>query len=903
MPNLGQRVRELADELGYDKHKLVDRINELELGFSVDNFMSRLDDDEVEELKSALEEADDQADGEDAGQGAEAGDGIGPTVIKRGDDEPGAEPAAEAEESGAEEPVVEPDEGEAADETEAGEAPEEPTEEPADEPVEVSAEAESDEEQPVEAEPAEPAAEADDEAVAEADGVEAADEEQPQEPEAEPTEGEEEAPAQEAAGEETDVRRPEDDQPAEPTGEPEQVPAEEVEDGAQVVGQIQENVVKDRLEAEGKEFKSDEEKKKEKKQKREKKSSPGKRVVEGQDLYDSDARARNRKRSQQNQGPQKTEITEAAEHKRVIEMEDVISVSDLAEEMGVKAGEVAMKLMESGINANVNTTLDYETAALVADEYGYSVENVAFDISDFYDTSEDPEEAKEPRPPVVTVMGHVDHGKTSLLDAIRETDVLAEEVGGITQHIGAYKVATESGNEVTFLDTPGHEAFTALRARGAHLTDVVVLVVAADDGVMPQTVEAINHAQEAGVPMIVAINKIDKETANPERIKQALTEYELVPEDWGGTTQYVEVSATEKLNISDLLESIELQAELEQLEANPDRQAQGLVVESELTKGRGPVASVLVRRGTLHKGDVLVSGKSYGSVRTMHDERGRELEEAGPSEPVEITGLNGVPQAGEPFFVVESESDAQQIADNVEAQRRKEDMATTAEDVSGGIEDLSAMLQAEDTKELKVIIKGDVQGSVEALKEAFVSLGNEEAQVDVIHTGVGAVTENDVNLAASSDTAALIVGFNVRPDQRAKEIADKQGVEILTHSVIYDAIDQVRNILEGLLEPEIEERVLGTAEVRELFESSKAGTIAGCYVTDGKVTRNAKARLVRDGRIVYETDIASLKRYQEDVKEVREGYECGITLEGYDDIKLGDEIEAFELVEVSATLN
>jgi translation initiation factor IF-2 len=454
------------------------------------------------------------------------------------------------------------------------------------------------------------------------------------------------------------------------------------------------------------------------------------------------------------------------------------------------------------------------------------------------------------------------------------------------------------------LDTPGHEAFTALRARGAKATDIVILVVAADDGVMPQTVEAINHAQDAGVPIVVAINKIDKPTANPDRVKQALTEYELVPEEWGGTTLYVEVSALQGTNIEGLLESVSLQAELEDLQANPNRNAQGIVIEAELDTGRGPVATVLVQRGTLKQGDIVVSGQNYGRARTMHDDRGQEVDSAGPSQPVEITGLSGVPEAGEPFFVVDEESDARAITENVEQQRRKEEMASRAKDVAAGsIEDLSAMIQEGEIKELKVILKGDVQGSVEALREAFNDLGNEEVRVQVIHSGVGAVTENDVNLAASSDTAALIVGFNVRPDRRAQEIAEEHGVQVLTHSVIYDAIDQVRNILEGLLEPITEEVILGRVEVREIFKSNQAGTIAGCYVRDGEVKRDAHARLLRENRVLYETELASLRRFDDDVKEVREGFECGISLVGYDDIKEGDEIEIFEYREVSATLN
>ena len=972
MPQIeGQRVKELADELGYDKQKLVTEINDLDLGFTVDNFMSRLDEKEIEALREALDEAGAEDDAPaDVDQAVE--DEIGPAAIRSSkpdvvepdadDDRSGvstrtaddeapdeadeeatpeaAEPegataesetpteddeASEASEPSADVGPVETetemvtDEAVGSEVSEESESEETETPEPVeaeaettdtaeeatveskadDEPVEAEAEASVDEatedETETDDEPVEAEAEASDEA--DADTSDEADEATDASVEAEADEGSQRTPEGEAP---STPNEPE-SQTSEATPDESKAPpeGEEDEDGARVVGEISQNVIQDRLKAEGKEF--EDEKDDEPEGPQNERASSHRRVVEGDDLYDEDSR--NQQRSSNKQKQQQTEITQAAEHKRVIEMEDVISVSELAEEMSVKAGEVAMKLMESGMQATANTSLDYETATLIAEEFGYQVENTAFDITEFYDTSPDSEDHRESRPPVVTVMGHVDHGKTTLLDAIRQSDVADEEHGGITQHIGAYQVHTGEDGKITFVDTPGHEAFTALRARGAKVTDLVVLVVAADDGVMPQTVEAINHAQDAGVPILVAINKIDKPTANPDRVKQALTEYELVPEEWGGTTLYEEVSAKQKTNINELLESIELQSELEGFGANPNRRAQGIVVESELDVGRGPVASVLVQRGTLHQSDIVVSGQYHGRARTMHDERGRELDEAGPSQPVEITGLDGVPEAGEPFFVVESESDAQRITEHVEEQRRKEEMANRAKEVTGSVEDLSAMIREGELKELKVIIKGDVQGSVEALKEAFDSLGNDEVQVKVIHSGVGSVTENDVNLAASAEEAAIIVGFNVRPDQRAKEIADKQDVQILTHSVIYDAVDQVKKILEGLLEPIVEERVLGEVEVRELFESAQAGTIAGCYVTDGEVRRNANVRLVRDGRVVYDTGIASLKRYEEDVNEVREGYECGISLEGYNDIKIGDTIEVYDYQEITPTLN
>ena len=935
----GQRVHELADELGLNRQELVDTINDLDLGFTVNNFMSRLSEAEVKELKQALESAEATAtDSDEAEASAEDEEGIGPTVIRRktesadadeeadvAGDEQDQEAAAAAPEGAAvrrksdeedeaeeaAEPASEEPEDEEPASDDAGEG-DEPAAEPEDEePVEAEAE-ESDEAEDQEAEETQEAEDGEEETSEEPEDV---DEESSDEP---PKAPEDEQPADQPAADDEESTSDDGGEPKRPSKETGSRPKkEEPEDGAQVLGTIDENVVQDRLKAEGKTFEPGKKKGKKKKDKSKDSSkknkkeggrgnsrvSPHRQVVEGKDLYDGKSKNRNRRRQKNKNSNKQPEITEAAEHKRNIRIEDVISVGDLAQEMGVKAGDVAMKLMESGMNANVNTTLDYETASLVADEYGYTIENVAFDISNFYDTEEDAEETLEPRAPVITVMGHVDHGKTSLLDAVRKSDVTTEEAGGITQHIGAYQVSTDDG-AVTFLDTPGHEAFTALRARGAKATDIVVLVVAADDGVMPQTVEAINHAQDAGVPIVVAINKIDKPTANPDRVKQALTEYELVPEEWGGTTLYVEVSALQQTNIEGLLESVSLQAELEDLRANPNRNAQGIVIEAELDTGRGPVATVLIQRGTLKQGDIVVSGQNYGRARTMHDDRGQEVDSAGPSQPVEITGLSGVPEAGEPFFVVDEESDAQAITENVEQQRRKEDMASRAKDVAAGsIEDLSAMIQEGEIKDLKVIIKGDVQGSVEALREAFGDLGNEEVRVQVIHSGVGAVTENDVNLAASSDTAALIVGFNVRPDRRAQEIAEEHGVQVLTHSVIYDAIDQVRNILEGLLEPITEEVILGRVEVREIFKSHQAGTIAGCYVRDGEVKRDAHARLLRENRVVFETELASLRRFDDDVKEVREGFECGISLVGYDDIKEGDEIEIFDYREVSATLN
>ena len=908
-----RRVYELAKELGFNKQELVSKINDLDLDISVGNYMSVLSPTEVSAVKEAVD-----GDAKPAKAKAKktkpvdsADDGVGPTMLRR-------RKKAEPEEP-EEEDVFEEEEGVAGvrpmvrrrkmtPDDEAEETPSEPVEQEESAEPELEEESDAVAEEEVEEEAPEPEVEEENEEAAEA--------EESEEEEAEEEVEEAEEQEQEQEKEEAEADEDTETEPVEkPVPPPEPAPSKKKETkkkgDATVVGRINENILKERLAAEDKDFSPGPSRKRKKKKKKGGASSHRrgggrtKRVVEGSDLYDSQSR-RSRRRSsrkkKKRKRPQKTEITEAAEHKKVIRIEDVVSVGDLAHEMGVKAGKVAMELVEMGMMATVNTTLDFETAALIADEFGYTVENVAFDIGSFYDTEPDPEEALEPRAPVVTVMGHVDHGKTSLLDAVRRSTVLEGEAGGITQHIGAYMVETSEG-VITFLDTPGHEAFTALRMRGAKATDIVVLVVAADDGVMPQTVEAINHARDAEVPIVVAINKIDKPTANPDRVKTALSEYELIPEDWGGTTLFVEVSALEELNIDGLLEAITLQAELEQLQANPDRRAQGLVLDAELDIGRGPVTTVLVQRGTLSVGDIIVSSQYYGRVRTMHNARGQMIEQAGPSEPTEITGLSGIPEAGEPLFVVDEESDAKRITEHVTEQRRKETMASRAKQAAGSLEELSEMIREGEMKELKIIIKGDVQGSVEALKQAFMELGNEEVRPGIIHTGVGGITENDVNLAASSETAAVIIGFNVRPDLRAAEVADEYGVQILTYNIIYDAIEQIHQIMEGLLDPIVEEEVVGHAEVRETFSAPKVGTIAGCYVTDGVIRRNAEARLLRQGRVVYQSTIGSLRRFKDDVREVKSGFECGLSLENFNDIKIGDVIEVFEHKKVAATLD
>lgn len=594
----------------------------------------------------------------------------------------------------------------------------------------------------------------------------------------------------------------------------------------------------------------------------------------------------------------KTEITTPRASKRVVRISEVITVGELAKTMGVKAGEVIKKLMDAGMMATINQVLDFDTASLMASEFEYIVENVAFDAESVLEVEhEQPtDEQLEPRPPVVTIMGHVDHGKTSLLDTIRETNVTAQEAGGITQHIGAYNVDVH-GRTVTFLDTPGHEAFTAMRARGAKVTDIVVLVVAADDGVMPQTVEAINHARAAGVLIIVAINKIDKPDANVERVKQALADYGLVAEDWGGDTICVPVSAKSKEGIPHLLEMLLLQADILELKANPNKLARGTIVEAKLDRGRGPVATVLVQEGTLHVSEPFVCGGHYGRVRAMVDDKGHKVESAGPSTPVEIIGLQGVPEAGSSFVAVADEATARQVAEHRRGKQREADMVKTAK-VS--LEELYSQIQAGDVKELRVVLKADVQGSVEALSEALSRLSADEVRLNILHASVGGITESDVLLASASN--AVVIGFNVRPESKATEAAEREGVDLRLYTVIYDALNDVHDAMEGLLEPTTREKTIGRAEVRQVFSVPSSGVIAGSYVTDGKITRSATVRLVRDHVVVHTGKVASLRRFKEDAREVQSGYECGIGLENYADVKAGDVIEAFETEQVMRRL-
>ena len=595
--------------------------------------------------------------------------------------------------------------------------------------------------------------------------------------------------------------------------------------------------------------------------------------------------------------PRKTEITVPKPIKRIIRIAEVISVGDLAKRMGVKGGDLIKKLMDIGVMVTINQMIDADVASLAASEFGYEVERVSIEHQELLERKEDRPEELKTRPPVVTIMGHVDHGKTMLLDAIRKTNVVEGEAGGITQHIGAYDVQLENGH-VVFIDTPGHEAFTAMRARGAQVTDVVVLVVAADDGVMPQTKEAIDHARAANVPILVAINKIDKQNANPEKVRKEMSEYGLAPEQWGGSTLYAEISAKQKIGIKELLELILLQAEVLELKANPDKPARGIVIEAKLDKGRGPVATVLVQEGTLKAGDVFIAGSHYGRVRAILNDKGQKIEKAEPSTPVEVLGFTDVPDAGETFIVVTEERMAKQISLYRQEKIRAKELSKLSK-VS--LEELYEKIKKGEIKELNVIIKADVQGSIEAMGEALKKLSNDEVKVNIIHDGVGGITETDVNLASASN--AIIIGFNVRPGPKAQSLAEQESVDLRSYSVIYDAINDIRKALEGLLEPTYKEHILGRAQVLQLFNVRKMGTIAGSLITDGKVVRGAHARLLRDNVVIYDGRISSLKRFKDDMKECTQGLECGIWMENFNDIKPGDIIESYEMEEVQSRLS
>ena len=609
------------------------------------------------------------------------------------------------------------------------------------------------------------------------------------------------------------------------------------------------------------------------------------------------ASARKKKRKEREEREEEKLELKSLEQK-IIKVNEYIAVNELANLMRVPVGDVISKCIELGLMVSINQRLNMETITLVADEFGFEVELQEEFVSDVLEDFEDDSEALESRPPVVTIMGHVDHGKTSLLDYIRRSNVVAGESGGITQHIGAYKVDVGNGKQITFLDTPGHEAFTAMRARGAQITDIVVLIVAADDAVMPQTIEAIDHALAANVPIVIAINKIDKPGANSEKIKQQLADRNILVESWGGKYQCVEISAKTGVNIDQLLETILLEAEMLDLKANPDRKARGVVIESELDKGRGITGTILVQKGTLEIGDPFVAGIYQGKVRAMFDERGRKVKESPPATPVLVLGFEGSPQAGDSYVVVESERVAREIGLKRQRLKREQDQKQVHHIT---LDEIAKQISIGGVKELPLIVKGDVDGSVEALSDSLMKLSTEEVKVKVIHRGVGGISESNVLLATAS--GAIIIGFHVRPNLNARKLAEKENVDIRLYNVIYDAIDEVRSALEGLLSPVLSEEVIATLEVRDTFKVPKFGTVAGCYVQEGKVTRSSKIRLIREGIVINEGDIGTLKRFKDDVREVESGYECGLNINGYNDVKVGDIIEAYKIIETKKKLS
>ena len=591
------------------------------------------------------------------------------------------------------------------------------------------------------------------------------------------------------------------------------------------------------------------------------------------------------------------EIEKQDQEKKLLKVTEFVTANDLANMMDVPVNEVISTFMSLGVFVSINQRLDAETLALVAEEFGYQVEFVDATVVEAIEEEEDNPEDLVERPPIVTIMGHVDHGKTSLLDFIRKTNVIAGEAGGITQHIGAYSVELENGRKITFLDTPGHEAFTAMRARGAQVTDIAVIIVAADDNVMPQTKEAINHATAAGVPIIFAINKIDKDGANPDRIKEELANMNYLIEEWGGKYQSQDISAKTGKNVDELLEKILLEADLLELKANPNKPATGTVIESSLDRGRGYVATLLVRDGSMKIGDMLLAGYHYGHIKAMFNERNQKVEKAGPSEPVLMLGLNGAPQAGEKFNVLNDEKEAKEIATKREQLYREQGMRAKKHIT---LDEIGRRLAIGNFQELNIVVKGDVDGSVEALSDALIKLSTDEIQVNVIHKAVGQITETDVMLAAASN--AIIIGFQVRPSMAARKMAEKEDIDIRLYSIIYDAIEELKAAMEGMLSPEVKEKIIATLEVRETFKITKVGTVAGCMVKEGKIKRNSKIRLIRDGIVIYTGLLGSLKRFKEDVKEVASGYECGLNIANYNDIKVGDIIEAYEEVEIARTL-
>ncbi len=893
------RVYELARELNTTNKELIERLRELD--YDVKSHMSAFDEEELDTIKKRLRGKNEEV--------AVEVTRVRPTVIRR------RKKQVPAEEAESEEPLAEEAEApQAAAPEEAEPAAPEEEEAPAEE-AGQAAEAETqgasaEVQEPVESEAApEPTeAEAEPEVTVEETAAETEKtvEAEPDAPAAEGAPEQEPEPEKEASTKPAKKKKGKKEAPAKiiklPVGPPPETlkpstpkpaPSEGPEPGKVVP-------IEPGRPENKKGRKKTEEAPRDKKFFKKKISFRRKEVIEGQDLYD-ESKARGKKgRKAAKAKPakgQKTQITTPKAIKRRIKIDEAIMLSDLAKRMGIKAGEMIKKLMAMGVMATVNQTIDFETASVVAAEFGYEAEKAAFEEEAVLSAEAEDDPGKlVGRPPVVTIMGHVDHGKTSLLDVIRKTKVTEMEAGGITQHIGAYSVPTDRGR-ISFLDTPGHEAFTAMRARGAGVTDIVVLVVAADDGVMPQTVEAINHSRAAGVPIIVAVNKIDKANADPEKVTRQLAESGLVPEDWGGDTIFVHVSAKQKTGIEDLMEMILLQAEVLELKANPDKFARGHVIEAKLDSGRGPVATVLIQEGTLEAGQSVVCGVHYGKIRAMINDMGKPVDAAGPSAPVEILGLSGVPVAGDEMVALADEKAAKQVSEHRLGKQRSMELAKSSR-VS--LESLFDKMKEEEVKELNLIIKADVHGSIEALKDTLTDLSTDEVKISVIHSATGTITESDVSLAAVSD--AIILGFNVRPNPKVHELAQEEHVDMRFYDVIYNAIKDIKDAIVGMMASTFEERLLGRAEVRQTFHVPKVGTIAGCYVTDGRIERNQNIRVLREGVIVYDGKIASLKRYKDDVKEAAAGYECGINVEKFNDVKVGDVLECYYMEEIKPEL-
>ena len=869
------RVYELARDLNLTNKILLSKLSDLDIG--VKSHMSSLDDDAIAKVKTILFGNKEVTIEETR---------IKPTVIRRRRKKVAVEVVSEA--------TAEADKGAA--ETPAEEAPEVKT---PDEEAAVKEAAPEAEEELKKVDEQTVGAESEDEAVP-ADQAEQA---------AAPKEKKPKKVAKKAKKEESakiiqlpvkPVEKPAVKKAAKPKPDKakvERLPARRAE-AAKTAGKPEETVAKDAKKKKWKKKPEDGDRKFLKK----KISFRKKSVVEGQDLYDVGYRGRKPRKGAKAKARaagtgQKTQITTAKAIKRRIKIDDAIVLSELAKRMGIKAGEMIKSLMNMGFMATVNQSIDFDTAVLVATEFDYEVERAAFEEDVILKQDVDDPKKLQERPPVVTIMGHVDHGKTSLLDVIRKTRITDLEAGGITQHIGAYHVATDKGH-IAFLDTPGHEAFTAMRARGAKITDIVVLVVAADDGVMPQTIEAINHARAAEVPIIVAVNKIDKANADAERVKRELSENGLTPEDWGGDTIFVHVSAKEQQGIDELLEMISLQAEVLELTANADKLAFGHVVEAKIDTGRGPVATILVREGTLRNGDAVVCGIHFGKIRAMLDDRSVQVESAGPSIPVEVLGLSGVPMAGDEMIALADEKNAKQVSMHRAQKHRSKELAQSNR-IS--LEKLYEQMQQGEVKDLNLIIRADVHGSIEALTEALTKLSNDEVKVNVVHSATGTIAESDISLATVSN--AIIIGFHVRPTTTAANIAEQEGVEIRKYNVIYDAVNDIKSAMEGLLSPDLKEEAIARVEVRDVFKVPKIGQIAGCFVTSGKVLRNAQVHIIRDGIEIYTGVINSLKRFKEDVREVESNYECGIGIENFQDIKVGDEFEVFEIKEYAKKLS